>query len=92
MMILILSAIIAICAILVGLNPNLINGLSEEQRQQMDTKKTRRIAFWGLMTTALVLAILYIIGVRNELMPIFVVIPGAIITATLVQCSIPNKK
>ena len=57
----------------------------------MDIKKTGRVAFWGLMTTALVLVALYVIGIRHELVPIFVVIPGVLITITLIQCSIPNK-
>jgi hypothetical protein len=43
------------------------------------------------MATALILVILYIVGIRNELIPIFVGIPGVLITVTLIQCSIPNK-
>ena len=57
----------------------------------MDPKKTGRAAFWGLMVTALTMIILYIVGIRNELVPMFVGIPGAILTAALIQCSIPNK-
>ena len=57
----------------------------------MDVKKTGRVAFWGLMTTALIMIILYIVGIRNELVPMFVGIAGAILTATFIQLSIPNK-
>lgn len=86
-----IAAIIALCAVFVRLNPELINTMSEEQCKRMDIKKTGRVAFWGLMTTALVLVALYVIGIRHELVPIFVVIPGVLITITLIQCSIPNK-
>lgn len=88
---LLIAAIIALCAVLVRLNPKLINTMSEEERKRMDVKKTGRVAFWGLMITALVLVALYVIGIRHELVPIFVVIPGVLITITLIQCSIPNK-
>ena len=86
-----LASIIALCAVLVRFNPKLINTMSKEERKRMDAKKTGRVAFWGLMTTALVLVALYVIGIRHELVPIFVVIPGVLITAALIQCSIPNK-
>lgn len=91
MTMLLLAAIIALCAVLARLNPKLINTMSAEERKRMDAKKTGRVAFWGLMITALVLVVLYIVGIRHELVPIFVVIPGALITAALIQCSIPTK-
>ena len=90
-MMLILATIIALCAVLVRIKPNLINTISEAERKRMDAKKTGRVAFWGLMLTALVLVALYLLGIRNELAPIFVVAPGALITAALIQCSIPKK-
>lgn len=65
--------------------------MSAEERKRMNVKKTGRVAFWGLMTTALVLGALYVMGIRHELVPIFVVFPGALITATLIQYSIPKK-
>ena len=89
--ILLVASIIISCAFLVLLRPDLINVLSEADRKKMNPKKTGRAAFWGLMITALILVILYILGIRNELVPMFVGIPGAILTATLIQCSIPNK-
>ena len=88
---LLLACIIAICAVVVLLKPNSINVLSESDRKKMDSKMTGRIAFWGLMITALILVILYILGIRNELVPIFVCILSVIITVALIQCSIPNK-
>ncbi len=88
---LLLASIIAICAVVVLLKPNSINVLSESDRKKMDSKRTGRIAFWGLIITALILVLLYILGIRNELVPIFVCIPSVIITAALIQCSIPNK-
>ena len=91
MEILLVASIIISCAVLVLLRPDLINVLSEADRKRMDPKKTGRAAFWGLMVTALTMIILYIVGIRNELVPMFVGIPGAILTATLIQCSIPNK-
>ena len=91
MVLLFIAAIIALCAVLVRLNPELINTMSEEERKRMDVKKTGRVAFWELMTTALIMIILYIVGIRNELVPMFVVIPGAILTAIFIQPSIPNK-
>ena len=91
MVLLFIAAIIALCAVLVRLNPMLINTMSEEERKRMDVKKTGRVAFWGLIITALILVLLYILGIRNELVPIFVCIPSVIITAALIQCSIPNK-
>ena len=91
MEILLVASIIISCAVLVLLRPDLINVLSEGDRKKMNPKKTGRAAFWGLMTTALVLVVLYVIGIRHELVPIFVVIPGVLITITLIQCSISNK-
>ena len=91
MITLLIAGIIALCAILVLLRPDLINVLSEADRKKMNPKKTGRAAFWGLMVTALTMIILYIVGIRNELVPMFVGIPGAILTAALIQCSIPNK-
>ena len=88
---LLLASIIAICAVVVLLKPNSINVLSESDRKKMDSKSTGRIAFLGLIITALILVLLYILGIRNELVPIFVCIPSVIITAALIQCSIPNK-
>ena len=88
---LLLASIIAICAVVVLLKPNSINVLSESDRKKMDSKRTGRIAFWGLIITALILVLLYILGIRNELVPIFVCIPSVIIIAALIQCSIPNK-
>ena len=89
--ILLVAGIIALSAVLVLLRPDLINVLSEADRKKMNPKKTGRAAFWGLMVTALTMIILYIVGIRNELVPMFVGIPGAILTAALIQCSIPNK-
>ena len=57
----------------------------------MNPKKPGQVAFWGLMTTALILVVLWLCGIRNELVPMFVGIPGAIITAALIHLSIPNK-
>lgn len=90
MITLLIAGIIALCAVLVLLRPDLINVLSEADRKKMNPKKTGRAAFWGLMITALILVILYILGIRNELVPMFVGIPGAILTATLIQLSIPD--
>lgn len=91
MITLLIAGIIALCAVLVLFRPDLINVLSENDRKQIDVKKIGRIAFWGLMTTALILVALWLCGIRNELVPMFVGIPGAIITAALIQCSIPDK-
>ncbi len=88
---LLMAGILAVCAVLVRFRPQWINVLSEEDRKRMDPEKTGRVAFWGLMLTALVLFVLYAVGVRHELVPIFVVVPSAIITATLIQCSLPKK-
>ena len=88
--ILLVAGIIALCAFLVLLRPDLINVLSEADRKKMNPKKTGRAAFWGLMVTALTMIILYIVGIRNELVPMFVGILGAILTATLIQLSIPD--
>lgn len=88
---LLMAGILAVCAVLVRLRPQWINVLSDEDRKRMEPGKTGRVAFWGLMLTALVLLVLYAVGVRHELVPIFVVAPGAIITATLIQCSLPKK-
>lgn len=90
MITLLIAGIIALCAILVLLRPDLINVLSEADRKKMNPQKTGRAAFWGLMVTALTMIILYIVGIRNELVPMFVGIPGAILTATLIQLSIPD--
>lgn len=90
-MILFLACIIAACAVVTLLKPSSINVLSEDDRKKMNPKKIGRIAFWGLMTTALILVVLYIAGIRNELAPIFVCIPGVLITAVLIQQSIPNQ-
>ena len=90
MVILLVASIIISCAVLVLLRPDLINVLSEADRKKMNPKKTGRAAFWGLMVTALTMIILYIVGIRNELVPMFVGIPGAILTATLIQLSIPD--
>ena len=91
MVILLIAGIIALCAVLVLFRPDLINVLSENDLKKMNPKKTERVAFWGLMTTALILVVLWLCGIRNELVPMFVGIPGAILTAALIQCSIPNK-
>ena len=88
--ILLVAGIIISCAFLVLLRPDLINVLSEADRKKMNPKKTGRAAFWGLMVTALTMIILYIVGIRNELVPMFVGILGAILTATLIQLSIPD--
>ena len=90
-MILILAASIALCAIAVLINPNLINPLSEEDRKRMDRKMVGRYAFWGLIATAAVLVVLYICGIRNDIVPIFVIIPGVLVTVTLIQCSLPKQ-
>ena len=89
--ILVCAGIIALCSVLVLLRPDLINVLSEADRKKINPKKTGRVAFWGLMATALTMIILYIVGIRNELVPIFIGIPGAIITAALIQGSIPKE-
>lgn len=89
--ILLVAGIIALCSFLVLLRPDLINVLSESDRKRMNPKRTGRVAFWGLMATALTMIILYIVGIRNELVPMFVGIPGAIITAALIQVSIPKE-
>jgi uncharacterized BrkB/YihY/UPF0761 family membrane protein len=91
MITLLIAGIIALCAVLVLFRPALINVLSEDDRKRIDAKKTGRIAFWGLMATALALVALYVLDIRHELAPIFVIIPGALITATLIQCSIPKE-
>ena len=88
--ILVCAGIIELSAGLVLLRPDLINVLSEADRKKINPKKTGRAAFWGLMVTALTMIILYIVGIRNELVPMFVGIPGAILTATLIQLSIPD--
>ena len=89
--ILVCAGIIALCSVLVLFRPDLINVLSEADRKKINPKKTGRVAFWGLMATALTMIILYIVGIRNELVPIFICIPGAIITAALIQGSIPKE-
>jgi len=85
------AGIIALCAVLVRFRPDLINVLSESDRKEMNAKRTGRVAFWGLMTTALIMVALWVVGIRNELVPMFVGILGAIITAALIQISIPSK-
>lgn len=90
MITLLIAGIIALCAFLVLLRPDLIKVLSEADRKKMNPKKTGRAAFLRLMVTALIMIILYIAGIRNELVPMFVGIPGAILTATLIQLSIPD--
>ena len=89
--ILLVASIIALSAVLVLFRPDLINVLSEADRKKINPKKTGRVAFWGLMVTALTMIILYIVGIRNELVPMFDGIPGAIITAALIQGSIPKE-
>lgn len=91
MVTLFVAGIIAICAVLVRFRPDLINVLSESDRKEMNAKRTGRVAFWGLMTTALIMVALWVVGIRNELVPMFVGIPGAIIIAALIQISIPNR-
>lgn len=88
---LVIAIIFALCAVVVRLNPKLINVLSEEDHKRMNAKKTRRYAFWGLMITAIVMVLLYVCGLRHELVPVFVIMPGAFITAALIQLSIPSK-
>ena len=66
-MMLFLAGIIAICAVVALLKPNLINVLSDSDRKKIDPKQIGRITFWGLMTTALILVVLHITGIRNEL-------------------------
>lgn len=92
MVILFVAGIIALCAVLVLFRPDLINVLSEDDRKRMDAKKTGRVAFGGLMTTALIMVALWFVGIRNEIVPMLVGILGAIVTAALIQCSIPNKR
>ena len=58
MEILIVAGIIALCAVFVLFRPDLINVLSEDDHKRMDVKRTRRIAFWGLMATSLTMAAL----------------------------------
>lgn len=91
MITLLIAGIIALCAVLVLFRPSFINVLSEDDRKRIDAKKTGRIAFWGLMATALALVALFVLDIRHELAPVFVGIPGALITATLIQCSIPME-
>ena len=81
------AAIIALCAVLIRFRPDLINVLSEKDRQKMDPRKVGRIGFWGLMTTAAVLVIFYFLGIPSEI-GMLVGVPGAIITAGLIQASI----
>ena len=90
-MTLLLAILIALCAIAVRINPSLINPLSEEDRKRMDRKRASRCAFWGLIATAAVLVVLYICGIRNDIVPIFVIIPGVLVTVTLIQCSLPKQ-
>ena len=87
MMYLITVPIIVACAILIRFRPNLVNTLSEEDRRKMDPKKIGRIGFWGMMTTAALLMVCYFARVP-DIIGMFVVMPGAIITAGLIQASI----
>ena len=87
MIYLITVPIIVVCAFLIRFNPNLVNVLSEEDRRKMDSKKVGRIGFWGMMVTAALLMICYFAGVP-DIIGMFVVMPGAIITAGLIQASI----
>ena len=87
MMYLITVPIIVACAVLIRFFPNLVNTLSEQDRRKMDPKKVGRIGFWGLMTTAALLVLCYFVGVP-DIIGMFVVMPGAIITAGLIQTSI----
>ena len=89
---LVATCILVLCAVSVRLWPGLINPLSEEDRRRMDRKKAGRYAFWGLMTTAVVLLALYICDIRHELVPVVVLPIGALITATLIQLSIPQRR
>ncbi|MBQ8807371.1 MAG: hypothetical protein IJZ68_14595 [Bacteroidaceae bacterium] len=91
MITLLIAGIIALCAVLVLFRPSFINVLSEDDSKRIDAKKTGRIAFWGLMATALALVALFVLDIRHELAPVFVGILGALITATLIQCSIPME-
>ena len=81
------AVIVALCAVLIRFRPDLINVLSEKDRQKMESRKVGRIGFWGLMTTAAVLMVFYFLGVPSEI-GMLVGIPGAIITAGLIQASI----
>ena len=81
------AVIIALCAVLIRFRPDLINVLSEKDRHKMDPRKVGRIGFWGLMTTAAVLVIFYFLGIPSEI-GMLVGVPGAIITAGLIQASI----
>ena len=81
------AVIIALCAVLIRFRPDLINVLSEKDRQKMDPRKVGRVGFWGLMTTAAVLMVFYFLGVPTEI-GMLAGIPGAIITAGLIQASI----
>ncbi|MBR2049240.1 MAG: hypothetical protein IJ957_00860 [Rikenellaceae bacterium] len=87
MIYLITVPIIVVCAFLIRFNPNLVNVLSEGDRRKMDSKKVGRIGFWGMMVTAALLMICYFAGVP-DIIGMFVVMPGAIITAGLIQSSI----
>ena len=87
MMYLITVPIIVACAVLIRFFPNLVNTLSEQDRRKMDSKKVGRIGFWGMMTTAALLVLCYFAGVP-DIIGMFVVMPGAIITAGLIQTSI----
>ena len=87
MMYLITVPIIVACAFLIRFCPNLVNTLSEEDRRKMDSKRVGRIGFWGMMTTAALLMVCYFAGVP-DIIGMFVAIPGAVITAGLIQASI----
>ena len=87
MIYLITIPIIVLCAVLIRFRPNLVNTLSEEDRRKMDPKRVGRIGFWGMMVTAALLLVCYFSGVP-DIIGMFVVMPGAIITAGLIQASI----
>ncbi len=87
MIYLITVPIIVVCAFLIRFRPNLVNTLSEADRRKMDPKRVGRIGFWGMLTTAALLMVCYLAGVP-DIIGMFVVMPGAIITAGLIQASI----
>ena len=87
MMYLITVPIIVACAFLIRFCPNLVNTLSEGDRRKMDSKRVGRIGFWGMMITAALLMVCYFAGVP-DIIGMFVVMPGAVITAGLIQASI----
>ena len=82
------AVILAACACLSFFYPQLLNVLTQEQKQRMNRRKVGLIAFIGLMTPAVILFILYLCGVDHELIPPLVVIPFAIGTAVAVQLAV----